>query len=330
VKEQISAQLLWTLTGAGQGQQQVRSIALSINGQPFVPPGNPPGNPVQNQANQFKPADGPQQPGFYYLKPSGQLMWRKSLTSKDSVPVATIGRGYTSLAVSPDGRYLAAVHSGMLYTGQVGAGKPTLRNVSGAITSLSWDRNGYLWVVAGSTVYRLPALRAEPDGPPPTVAVSYQATCGSSADDVTALRVAPDGVRVAIVFGGPQETLAFGAIVMQDGQPRPGQPQSQVSLNLSPFFVCGSAHAFKALSWYGANDVVALGEPDDTVTDYPVNGGTPTAVPGPGGSTWITASGTPNHGGLIVSLAAGISIAASLSGAWSPPLPSATSPAFPG
>lgn len=328
VKEQISAQLRWTLTGAGQGQQQqVKSIELYINGKPFIPPGNP-GTPVQNQANQFQPVDSPPQGGFYYLKPTGQLMWRSGINAGRAITKATIGRGYTSLAVSPDGRHFAVLKGGSLYTGEVGSSKLAARDVSGQITSLSWDRNDYLWVVAATNVYRLSAVPGQPPGPPASVAVPYRATCGSTPVDVTSLRVAPDGVRVAVVFGGPVETLAFGAIAIQDAQPRPdGQPQSQVSVNLSPFFVCGSSRqSFKALSWYGADDVIALGEPGDTVTDYPVNGGTANVVPGPAGSTWITAS---RDGGVILSQAAGISIAQSPSSAWYS-LPAATSPAFPG
>jgi len=324
-KEQISAQLFATLTGAGQGQQQqVKSIVLTVNGKQFVPRG---GNAVQNQPNRFTSAVGPRQAGFYYLKPTGQLMWRKNLGDKHPVTIATIGKGYTSLAVSPDGQFFAAVQGGSLYTGKIGTSKPNSRDVPGDITSLSWDRNGYLWVVAGSTVYRLSALRDAPDVPPTRVTVPARGTCGSSPGDVTALRVAPDGVRVAIVFGGGQETLAFGAIVLEDAPVRSGQqPQSQVSVDLSPFFVCGSNQAFKAVSWYGAGDVIALGEPGDTVTSYPVNGGTPTEVTGPSGSTWITAAANE---GVIVSQARQVSIAPALSGTWSPFL-SATSPAFPG
>jgi hypothetical protein len=329
LKEQISAQLYWTLKGVGQGQQQqVKSIVLLINGKPFVPGGKPPpDNSVQNQPNQFEPAEGPQQAGFFYLNPAGQLMWHKEPTTHP-VTIATIGRGYTSLAVSPAGEYLAAVHDGTLYTGKVGATHLTPRDVDGGIvTSLSWDRNNYLWVVASSTIYRLPAIPAVPGGPPPTVTVNFQASCNSNPDDKTALRVAPDGVRVAIVFGGQQETLAFGAIIPGPDVSGPGQqPQSQVGVSLSPFFVCGPNQAFKALSWYGADDVVALSEPDDTVTDYPVNGGTSTQVHGPSGSTSITASVS---GGLILSQAKQVSIAQSLSGVWSSLL-GATSPAFPG
>jgi hypothetical protein len=330
VKEQISAQLLWTLTGAGQGQQQpVKSIALSINGKSFVPQGNPPDNAVQTQPNQFRPADGPQQAGFYYLKPPGQLMWRSDLTTGSAHALATIGRGYTSLAVSPDGKYLAVVRKGTLYTGVVGAAKLTSRDAGGSdITSLSWDRNDYLWVVADMSIYRLPALPAASASPPTMVAITIPTTCGGNLGDVTALRVAPDGVRVAVVFSGQQETLAFGAIATQETQARPSQqPQPQVSINPSPFVVCGSsAQAFKALSWYGADDVIALGEPGDTVTDYPVSGGTATGVPGPPGSTWITAA---LHEGLIVSQKDGISAAPGPSKLWSF-LPGATSPAFPG
>jgi hypothetical protein len=327
VKEQISAQLWWTLTGAGQGQQQqVKSIALAINGKLFVPSWNSPGNPVQNQANKFPPVNAPQTGGFYYLKPNGQLVSQTGLTARPAT-LATLGRGYKSLAVSPDGHYLAAVRNGTLYTGLIG-GSLSSRNIGSDITSLSWDRYNYLWVVAGMEVYRLPPYPAKPAGSLPLVDVTYPTTCGSNPGDVTALRVAPDGVRVAIVYGGQQESLAFGAIAMPaDAQTRHGQQaQSQVGVNLSPFVVCGTTHAFTGLSWYGVNDVIALDQHDDTVTDYPVNGGTPAVVHCPSGSTFITASAGQ---GLIVSQGSMLGMASSLASAWQS-LGSGASPAFPG
>ncbi len=325
--EQISAQLLCTLSGAcqGQQQQQVKSIALYIDGNPFVPPGAS-GNPVQNQANQYqyRPAATPQAGGLYYLTASGQLAWLKAAGDKP-VTVASIGSGYSSLAVSPDGKYLAVIRHGNLYTGVVGDAVLQARGLGNGITSLSWDSGDDLWVVNSMGVSVLRATPGKSATPPVTVNINPYGsnTCGSNVDDVTALRVAPDGVRVAIVFGGTEETLAFGAVVRSGSASQP-----LIQLNLSPFFVCKSASAFTSLSWYGADDVVALGQPGDTVTDYPVNGGTPTTVQGPQGAASITATAA---WGLVAGLENGkVSTAATLSSAWDALDDSGMFPALPG
>jgi Lipoprotein LpqB beta-propeller domain/Sporulation and spore germination len=324
VKQQISAQLLCTLTGACQGQQQqVKSIALYINGHAFVPP-DAAGNPVQHQA-QYQPAATSTAHGLYYLTASGQLELLEKPQAKP-VTIASLGAGFSSLAVSPDAKYLALLKNGDLYTGAVGASKLTSRGVGPGITSLSWDSSDNLWLVDSGSVQVLSATPGKPATSPVTVSIFSSgypnSSCGSNPEDVTALRVAPDGVRVAIVYGGPQETLAFGAIA------RSGSASQQLILiNLSPFFVCKAAGAFTSLSWYGAEDVVALGQASNAVTDYPVNGGTPTTVQGAqGASTSITASA---GWGLVTAGRGTISSAPSLSGAWGS-LGAGLSPAFPG
>jgi hypothetical protein len=323
MKEQISAQLLCTLTGACQGeQQQVKSVALSIDGKLFVPP-NASGNPVQHQA-QYQPSAISQAQGLYYLTASGQLELQAHPQAKP-VALASLGAGYSSLAVSPDGKYFAVVRKGNLYTGTVGDDHLAARGLGDGITSLSWDRGDNLWVVNSEGVATLSAIAGKSAPPPVPVGInnfSDAASCGSDSGDVVALRVAPDGVRVAIVYGGAQETLAFGAIARSGSAAQP-----LIEVNLSPFFVCKTAGAFTSLSWYGADDVVALDEPGNWVTDYPVNGGSTTTAEGPQGtSTSITASAA---WGLVAAGNGTMSPAASLSSAWGTP-DAGLSPAFPG
>jgi hypothetical protein len=138
------------------------------------------------------------------------------------------------------------------------------------------------------------------------------------------LRVAPDGVRVALVIAGQQPMLAFGAIVVQD-QSRAGQQQALVHVNLSPFFVCGAPGAFRSLSWYGADNVVALGQ-DGTLTEYPVNGGTSTTIAGKAGIRSITAR---KGAGLIAGVGDTMFIDPSPTGAWNL-VGAGLSPAYPG
>jgi hypothetical protein len=150
-------------------------------------------------------------------------------------------------------------------------------------------------------------------------------TCGSTPADVKMLRVAPDGVRVALVLGDQRPTLAFGAIVIKDTSGT-GQPP-KVSINLSPFFVCDSAISSRSLSWYGGDSVIALGQDGTTLTRYPVNGGTPASITGKAGIQWITAR---YQTGLIASVGGTIFLSAPpFTGAWNSQ-GGGTSPAYPG
>ena len=127
-----------------------------------------------------------------------------------------------ALAVSPDGQYVAALRGGDVYTGGLGASRLTFRPVGGGFTSLSWDKNDNLWA-AGSGGVVIVSATAKAVGAYSQVVIQVQGdACGSDLGDVTAVRVAPDGVRVALVFGGQQQALAFGAIVMPD-QPAAAQ-----------------------------------------------------------------------------------------------------------
>lgn len=327
VKQQVSAQLLWTLNGAGQGAQEVQSVALYVNGTPFVPP-SAQGNPVQGIRSPasvlYRPLDGAPGNDFYYIDSHGQLMRRSGFSAPPDL-VAHIGTGYRSLAVSPDGQYFAVLHDGGVYTGSMGSGKLALRDAGGGYTSLSWDHNENLWAAGSMNVAMLPATPKPNGGSSPVVVAQYPSdTCPGTTGGVTELRIAPDGVRVALVIAGQQPMLAFGAIVMQD-QSRAGQQQSLVRVNLSPFFVCGQPGAFRSLSWYGTDNVWALDQ-DGTLTEYPVNGGTSTTIQGKAGIRSITARW---RAGVIAGVGDTMFIDPSATGVWNA-VGAGLSPAYPG
>src|SRR5262249_21333104 len=120
-----------------------------------------------------------------------------------------------------------------------------------------------------------------------------------------------------------------GAIVTQD-QSRAGQPQPLVHVNLSPFFVCGQAGAFRSLAWYGGDNVIALGQDGSSLTEYPVNGGTPTTIPPTIPSKAGIQSITARLGaGLIASVSGTMFIDPSPTGAWNL-VGAGLSPAYPG
>lgn len=304
IMQQVSAQLLWTLSGAAQNGstgQAVQSVQVEVNGKPWIPSGSQ-GNPVQRQsASELKPAPGAS-PVFYYVDKAGYLTSRDAARGKPA-RIAKIGTEYSQVAVSPDGRYLAALHGDTLYTGLIG--KALDKRGSGYLT-MSWDDNDDLWASQGEQIVMFrgePGLR-EPLGQQVPVDVMSSSGTNNLSVPFTALRVAPDGVRVAIAIGGT--VLSFGAISgLQGASPR---------ITLSPIQVAPADAIITGLTWYGPDNVITLTEPGPAVTEYPVSGGAPTSIPAyPGMETISATAGNL----LITGLPKGHMLAdASLTGSW--------------
>ncbi len=320
--EQVSAQLLWTLIGSGGSGPAVQSVQLSVNGKPWSPKGSDL-NPVQQlRQSKYTPANGASSHQFYYVDGAGDLLSRVSSVSKP-VKVAHIGTGFTQIAVSPDTQYVAAVKNGSLFTGRVGA--PLVRRAGDGYTSLSWDPVDDLWATTGDQIVMLSgaASPSQLAGKPIGVSVVNSDGTTQNVGPFTGLRVAPDGVRVAIIVGG--NDLDFGAFV-QLPNARPGQ--AAVQIVLSQFYVSVPSATFTSLTWYGPDNVIALRDPGPELTEYPVNGGSSTSIPAQPHMSWITASlGNP----LIASLPRGAMVAdTSLSGSWTPVQGTGISAVYPG
>jgi hypothetical protein len=295
VMQRISAQLLSTLSDAtpsGSTGQGVQSVEVVVNGKPWVPPDSQ-GNPVQPAAN-WHPALGTSTE-FYYVNSAGNLIGRTA-TGNKTVTIAKIGTGYSKIAISADGAYLAALRGSTLYTGLVDG--PLTKRGSGFMT-MSWDPNDNLWASQGAQVvmFRGTQNPRQPLGPLVPVEVQPSEPFTSSGP-YTALQVAPDGVRVAMVIGGSE--LTFGAISRQQSQ----NPQITLSLvqeDASTQAQTAPANAsFTSLTWYGPDKVITLGEPGPSVTEYPVSGGSPTSIQADPDMQTITASspGQPLIAGL--------------------------------
>jgi hypothetical protein len=234
--------------------------------------------------------------------------------------VAKIGAGYTQIAVSQDGKYLAALRDQELYLGPVNG--PLARQQGSGYTTLSWDPSDNLWTTTGADeqifVFRagaaLNSRQAKPievtvtSGPNPVNAIQF-----------TALQVAPDGVRVAMILNANE--LSFGAIVWAPGT---GPGLGSVRIQLSPFNVGDPASGFYQVTWYGADDVITLGGPASTLTEYPVNGGTPTSQM----LDQIVQSVTASRGQALIAEGAKDEMieAPSLTGAWATIATSAGTP----
>jgi hypothetical protein len=196
-----------------------------------------------------------------------------------------------TLAVSPDQRYLAGIAGSSVYTADLtaptanaanrSAGTLSARLTGGSFTSISWDRTDDLWVAGKldgqSGVWVVPPGAAQP------IKVSLPAKLGA----VTALRVASDGVRVAMIVGrGPEARLLLGAIVNYLGQKSIEQTVA----------VGADVSAPSALTWYGADYllVVAQSAAGTTLEEVPADGGPSSAVEGSPDMVSITAAGLLN------------------------------------
>ena len=185
----------------------------------------------------------------------------------------------TSIAVSRDQRYLAGIggsaSASTLYTSSLSAAaKPhasaaaralQIRMSGVSITSVSWDRNDNLWVAGSSggkpRVWMLGASKGKPVsvGLPPNIR------------SVTALRVAPDGVRVAMIASvstaqrpGRTEVL-LGAIVKTS--------DSQVMLS-SAGQIGADLTQPSALTWYDADHLLVVNQASSgpQLEEVPVDG----------------------------------------------------------
>jgi hypothetical protein len=295
VLQQVSAQLWSTLsTQSGANGQAVQSIEVLLNGKPWPPPGK--NNAVQPSAA-YQPAQGSGSK-FYYVTSAGYLV-SNTAAGNQVTQFGKIGTQYaqpdTQIAVSPDGDYVAALRGTTLYGGVVGG--PLIQRGTG-YEALSWDDNDNLWASSGVKIVMFHAVagQQQPLGPDKSVTVTTRSD-NPVEPPFTDLKVAPDGVRVAIVEAGT--FLTFGAISGQRGS----SPQIMLSTvqETLPQSVSASA-TFTGLSWYGSDYVITLAAPGPAVTEYPVSGGGSTVIPADPDMRTISAmSGQP----LIASLTNG-------------------------
>jgi Lipoprotein LpqB beta-propeller domain/Sporulation and spore germination len=317
IMERVSAQLLGTLSGALQSGagQTVQSVEVQVNGKTWSPPRND-GNPVQSPSqSSYSPATGGT-PVFYAVDSAGYLVSRNG--TGDPKRIVHIGTGFSQIAVSPDGSRLAALRGGILYASYIG--EPLARLGTGYV-SVSWDAGSNLWASAGTQimVFRASDNPRRPLGQQVAVTVSNLANSYTSGP-FAQLRVAPDGVRVALVIGAGSTELTFGAISGLAG------PSPQITLSQVDAAPLG-ASTFTGLTWYGSDNVIALADPGPVVTEYPVTGGTPTPLPVDDGMKSITASWNNQ---LVTGLANGkLAVDKKTTTSWTT-LGTGSSPAYPG
>ena len=321
---QLAAQLVWTLTSSSFGPSAIESVELQINGQTLALNGS------QYQLPKMYDTwlSQPQTAGPYFVSQNGPVRVVTGVARAGSggpLPTRLVpGQAGTlavpalsTVAVAPSQAELAgiAAHGQTVFTGALGANAVlTPKRPGGTCTSLSWDRNGDLWVAAGSSVWMLTP------GTGSTVQVGLGLPAG---EEVTAIRVAPDGVRVAMIVKKPDGSaqLLLAAITHAD---------NGATASIGPTVAIGAGVPDpEALTWYDADHLVVLERTaaGAQLAVIPLNGGQPTPIPTLTGTVSVTADGA----GLAVGLSDGqLDVSPGLNGLWTQVAGTGTSLAYPG
>jgi len=324
-RELMAAQLVWTLTSGPTG---IHSVELEINGRPQQIMGN------QYQLQQTYHAWVPAQPAastLYFIGSTGAVDEMPGAAQPDSgqpghvTPV--VGQAGTaeapdlsSIAVSPDGRWLAGISadSSTVYTADLSHGGTlrTWKSPAGSCTSLSWDSQGDLWIDAGGDLW----LMQPGSGGASQVGLSDL----PPADNVIDFRVAPDGVRAVMIVTTPSGTLVQLAAITRSG------PSAWIG---PPVTLDAGIADPESLSWYGTDNVIVMSEgaAGAQLDEVPLNGGQPTAIATAPGAVSMTAT-SPGQVGSSVALGLSggqIMVSAGL-GAFQPTHAVGRAPAYPG
>jgi Lipoprotein LpqB beta-propeller domain/Sporulation and spore germination len=280
----MAAQLWWSLTASPYGTQagsQIRSVVLQINHQSLTPTSAELRNWVPRGAAAplyYQLPGGPAAPATAVLRASSSQQVSVSL------PDALGGAPFTSMAVStpPTGFAVLAGCKGkdVYLMPQSRAGEVVTRRLpAGECTSLSWDIFGNLWVAATKGVYELTAL-------PAASLITIQIPPLPPTPNVQSVRVAPDGVRVAMIvrYGASQRVL-IAAVSKNPNFTYLAQTQQMLRVGSDiPNPV--------ALTWLDPDHLLVLDRSagKSEIYQVPLSSGTSTEIATPRGVTWMAAN----------------------------------------
>jgi hypothetical protein len=297
----MAAQLVWTLTSPAYSPALIQAVKLKINGRTWAGPGGA----VQDSTDygRYVPRE-PRDENLYYVATNGAVRMFGRQAHSVTVP-GQAGTGQVPLgkiAVSMDGDYLAGIAgpATTVYTENLAAAaKPHApaaavnlhsRLTGNGFSALSWDSAGDLWVAG--RVHGSPGVWVIPAASGPAAQVTLPFGVGP----VTGLRVAPDGVRIALIVGtGAATHMLLGAIA---------HTGAGLSIIHTAPLAPGLA-GLSALTWYDEDHVLAITQPatGTRLWEVPVNGAGPMLKSVQPGMASITADGQQNA--LYVGMAAG-------------------------
>jgi hypothetical protein len=365
-REQVSAQLVWTLAGSSA----IQSVELEVDGTPVKPSATRCGggqgqSPVQKlTAYECYDPSRSAAASFYYV--NDQQAWSRcgserqvqvnsigavvpvfgrkgapggprcahgfvGLDSITQPPVPTLAWPASMAAVSPDGLYVAYVSPAKdaVYTGQLSNGAASFSRSSARLTGT--DITAISWD-------REDELWVAQNGTiwmlPPS-GVKQPSVENQFGGDVTGLSVAPDGVRVAAIVQTDTGSTLDVAAIDRAGPPtppvKPGPASAQYPIGQSVQLGPNIKNPV-ALTWYDADDLIVLnGAPTgNTLWEVPVDGQSATELPvTPPGTVAITADGAANV--LVAGLSGHkLAVSTSLEGPWLNLSDKGQNPAYPG
>ncbi len=368
-REQISAQLVWTLTGQQAGPPNIQAVQLEINGKPWTPPtppcGGAAGGQTQSPAQKLamysckNPYPLATSSAFYYVG-NGQAWSRCASESQvmtgflgPVLPVfsrtsaAALGQGCGSQVpassqaappVQPHGlpplSMVAVSPDGKYAAGVSADGRAVdVWASGGSKPSSTLPTSG---VTAISWDRRDYLWVTQNDTTTMVVQTNSSSNHGaipnSFGGKITGLSIAPDGVRVAAIVqtgDGPQLQLA----AIDSGAPASGQLTSPfVRTSIGPTVPLGpNVPNPIALTWYDADSLLVLGGTgsDTTLWDVPVDGQPATKLPGVPPGA-VSITANSAQNALVVGLTDNrMEVSASLVGPWQQLGSGGQNPAFP-
>jgi Lipoprotein LpqB beta-propeller domain/Sporulation and spore germination len=300
VVREMAAQLVWTLAGTSYSTPAIKSVTLEINHVVKYLHGE------QLQLLTLYSSLMPTRPagGAYFLSSSSggvRVLPGDGQSARQVVWPSGISRlAFSMIAVSPGEGQIAGIVPGqkgcMVYSGALlhGARLTGRQLSSGTCTSLSWDNQGDIWAASGTHVWMLPpgGGAAVPVFLPGASALAGPSASLPAPDSIAALRIAPDGIRVAMIVRsrtGPAQVF-LGAIS------HTGRGQAERTyIERGGLLVSIGADVSgpSALSWYDADHVLVLGQAHGPLLyDVPLTGGTSAPIITAPGTTSITAAGS--------------------------------------
>jgi len=364
--EQVSAQLVWTLTGSPASPSGIQSVVLEINGRTFTPPAPPcqdgrSQSSFQTQASYecYDPYPS-SSASFYYV--NGQQPWSRCGSESEAlqgsigsvVPLVSHAGVFNSQQCD-NGQYvaevsaapppaqprtlralsMAAVSPDGKYLAIVSPGKDAVYTgtLSGHATSFSSDPRLTGAGITALSWDRDDDLWVTQSGQifmvPPTgkeVLVSYTGY-------VSDLSVAPDGVRMAVIVqNGSGRNLELAAInrTGPSGTGQLGAPSAHLTIS-SGAQLGPSLTRPVGLTWYDADNLIVLNATNygNTLWEVPVDGQQAQGQLTPAGVISVTADGAANA--LVAGLSNGkLAVSASLEGPWYQLSAPGQSPTYPG
>ncbi len=334
---QLKAQLVWTLTYSPYASTGIGSVELQVNGRTWP-------NQLLSHYAGWVPA-GARGPLYVQLPgPGGSpaIAAVKSITPPkphgkpqfaDQTLPAGLGTGpFSTIAISPPSSNqhfnittFAGCRGKTVYVAPL-VGESNLippQSLAAACTSLSWDSRGNLWIAAGSDIF---VANETPQGLELHLETFYPPPANAT---YTSLRVAPDGVRVALIVHEKGSTKVDVAAVSKKSKNKYLRYLAQTGqlLTVGPDLTDPIA-----LCWWDADHLLVLDKHDNRAQLYevPLNGGKSTEVATPDGAESIASNGSIIAVGTVGPTGQfSVKVARSIGGEWHR-LAGASLPVYPG